>query len=252
MEITLTDKRTGNPQPVFQPRNGLAEQYGYSDLHMLAINNDVAGIRRAIAGGAQLGVRNIEKQTSAMVAVEAKRIRAAALLYRLGERADAHDGYLRTALMSAAADGEVDLICLIVYHLRRQGNPTGINAQDWQGNTAMHWAAEEGCAFAVKCLRWLGARDDITNRDGDTPMDLARRYKHLNSIRELERVTPAAPTIRNAEVRKLNLGHRAKATKSQVQRRRCAVRVSLAVTHVTDVERSAPAAPSEDRRQLAA
>lgn len=249
MEITLTDNRTAKSQPGFEPKNELAEQYRYSDLHMFAINNDVTGIRRAVDGGAQLGVRNLEKQTPAMVAVESKRIRAAALLYRLGERADAHDGYLRTALMSAAADGEVDLIYLIVYHLRRQGNPTGIDAQDWQGNTAMHWAAEEGCAFAIKCLRWLGARDDIRNGDGDTPLDLARRYKHLNSIRELERVKPVAPPIRDAEVRKLNLGHRAKA-KSQIARRGSAVRVS-AVKHVVDAARTLPAPPADSQRLAA-
>lgn len=247
MDITLTENLAGNPGLCSNRGMTFAEQYGYSDLHMLAINNDVAGIRRAIDGGAQLGVRNTEKQTPAMVAVEAKRIRAAALLYRLGERADARDGYFRTALMSAAADGEVDLICLIVYHLRRQGNPTGIDAQDWQGNTAMHWAAEEGCAFAIKCLRWLGARDDIHNKDGDTPLDLARRYKHLNSVRELERVKPVAPPIRDAEVRKLNLGHRAKAAKSPVARRRSAVGMSVAVPHVMEAKRSLTAPPTQSR-----
>jgi ankyrin repeat protein len=250
MENTLTEKAAANGQPDLEPKNSLAELYGYSDLHMLAINNDVAGIRRARARGAQIGVLNNEQQTPAMTAVEAKRIRAAALLYRMGEKADAHDRFKRTALMTAAADGEVDLICLVAYYLRRQGNKAGIDAQDWQGNTAMHWAAEEGCAFAIKCLRWLGARDDIKNLDGDTPMDLARRYKHLNSIRELERVTPVAPAIHHAEVRKLNLGHRATAAKSDGPRRRRTVGVPLVVAHIGNTLR--PCAAPAGTLQVAA
>lgn len=57
--------------------------------------------------------------------------------------------------------------------LIREGGRESVNAQDKQGNTALHYAVMLGSESAVKKLGSFGARSDTPNNDGFTPLDIA-------------------------------------------------------------------------------
>jgi ankyrin repeat protein len=51
-----------------------------------------------------------------------------------------------------------------------------VNLQDVKGNTALHYASENDDSALVKILIDSGAKLNILNKKGDTPLDWARRF----------------------------------------------------------------------------
>jgi ankyrin repeat protein len=87
-----------------------------------------------------------------------------------------NDGMLRwtqmqtaTELCKAALGGQVESLA----ELARAG--ADVNAQDWDGRTAMHVAAAEGNKAVVKTLLKAGGNTDILDRFGNSPKDEAVR-----------------------------------------------------------------------------
>uniref|UniRef100_A0A803VL21 Ankyrin repeat domain 42 n=1 Tax=Ficedula albicollis TaxID=59894 RepID=A0A803VL21_FICAL len=75
---------------------------------------------------------------------------------------------------------------VVVRRLVRSG-VVNINERDNKGSTLLHKAAERG---HIHCLQWLletGADCDITNDAGETPEDVAKRFRHLAAV---ELLTP--------------------------------------------------------------
>ncbi|XP_006903461.1 PREDICTED: ankyrin repeat domain-containing protein 42-like, partial [Elephantulus edwardii] len=61
-----------------------------------------------------------------------------------------------------------------------------INERDNYGSTLMHKAAGQG---HIACLQWLikmGADSDVTNKAGEKPSDVAKRFAHLAAVKVLE------------------------------------------------------------------
>ncbi|KAM6157490.1 ankyrin repeat domain-containing protein 42 [Rhynchocyon petersi] len=61
-----------------------------------------------------------------------------------------------------------------------------INERDSNGSTPMHKAAGQG---HIACLQWLikmGADSNITNKAGEKPSDVAKRFAHLAAVKILE------------------------------------------------------------------
>ncbi|XP_055479368.1 ankyrin repeat domain-containing protein 42 isoform X1 [Psammomys obesus] len=61
-----------------------------------------------------------------------------------------------------------------------------LNERDDTGSTPMHKAAGQG---HVECLQWLikmGADSNITNKAGERPSDVAKRFAHLAAVKLLE------------------------------------------------------------------
>jgi ankyrin repeat protein len=61
-----------------------------------------------------------------------------------------------------------------------------VNMQDWEGWTALHWAAWRGKADVAGALLEAGADPDTRNHHGATPLDCAKANRHAEIIGLLE------------------------------------------------------------------
>jgi hypothetical protein len=83
-----------------------------------------------------------------------------------------------TPLIAASASGRLKVV---EYLLRRRVN---INAQDPHGTTALMWAVFKGHRDVAKLLISKGADTKVIRDDGDTALDIARKWKQ-NEIASL-------------------------------------------------------------------
>lgn len=67
---------------------------------------------------------------------------------------------------------------------RELGNPIDVNAQDNLGNTLLHYAIEKGDKTVIPMLLAAGARLDIRNFKGETPLDILGAEILLNCVHE--------------------------------------------------------------------
>lgn len=95
-------------------------------------------------------------------------------------------GYMMNAVAfhKAAYKGHPEVLKLLIKdkHGQKVINDIGPN----NGYTPLHDAIWHGNTEAAKILIDAGARLDITNYEGDTPLELARRYKYIEIIKYLE------------------------------------------------------------------
>lgn len=172
-------------------------------LHGAARNGDLWGVRRALLDGVALEARNAELDTALIATAGWGELRAAEYLLRLGADARARNRALATALIAAAGDGHVDLVCLIAAHLVGAGLTEALDAQDANGNTAMHWAARDGSRQIISYLRWFGARNDIPNRHGRTPAEEAEEFGQGKAAEAARAPWVAEPTHKSDAVRRI-------------------------------------------------
>lgn len=81
----------------------------------------------------------------------------------------------------AAFKGDLEMLKKLI-----QDGVININERDNNGSTLMHKAAGQG---HIECLQWLikmGADSNITNKAGEKPSDVAKRFAHLAAVKLLE------------------------------------------------------------------
>uniref|UniRef100_A0A8C5YZF1 Ankyrin repeat domain-containing protein 42 n=1 Tax=Marmota marmota marmota TaxID=9994 RepID=A0A8C5YZF1_MARMA len=81
----------------------------------------------------------------------------------------------------AAFKGDLEMLKKLV-----EEGVINFNERDDTGSTPMHKAAGQG---HIECLQWLikvGADSNITNKAGETPSDVAKRFAHLAAVKLLE------------------------------------------------------------------
>ena len=122
-----------------------------SDLHNLARQQDVEGLRRAVEDRTFKSINSADE-----------------------------DGY--TALMVAAAlDAEAapEMVRILL-----AGN-AALERVDREGFTAMHWAAAVGHVGSVRALHARGANANATSEDGDTPLHRAAMLGRAEAVEVL-------------------------------------------------------------------
>jgi ankyrin repeat protein len=67
-----------------------------------------------------------------------------------------------------------------------------VNVVDKQGMTPLLWAAniDFGDTAMIELLLTSGAKTDARNKDGLTPLELARKHRHTTLIPVLEKSAP--------------------------------------------------------------
>lgn len=100
----------------------------------------------------------------------------------------------RTALMSAASNNNLDMVIAL-------RGCVGIdpNIQDNYFNyTALHWAVEavDLAPIVALLLQYDGININLKDKDGLTPLDLARNLEHSESVRILQESEPARSSFK--------------------------------------------------------
>ena len=95
------------------------------------------------------------------------------------------DGLQLTGLMIACREGNPGIVNRLL-----QVEGVLVNYQGVRKETAAHWACQGGHEICVELLVKVGTVNwNLRNRDGQTPLDLAIKYRHRN-IEEILRNIP--------------------------------------------------------------
>ena len=173
----LADKRLLKPHSI----NVIVYPDGTSWLLLCAQNttraNPVAAVKKLLEHGAAVDQRDMKEGKTALFRVCEQggehAVAIAELLLKAGADPDARDVLGRTPFMMATAHGNIQMLKLLIDH---QCKPQEI---DSEGNTALHYAAEQTSPDRVQLLRYLleEARVDktIANNKGETALDIAAK-----------------------------------------------------------------------------
>jgi ankyrin repeat protein len=132
---------------------------------------DLVRVRTLLARGADPNARDEDLRTPLFSAVLGGSVALLGLLLESRADVNARDNRGATALHFAAEEVLPEAATLLI------GRGADVNTQDDEGNTPLGRAvfSARGRYDVVRLLLKAGARDDIPNRSGETPRQLAER-----------------------------------------------------------------------------
>ncbi|KAL8786436.1 MAG: hypothetical protein Q9195_008206 [Heterodermia aff. obscurata] len=155
-------------------------------LILAAYRDNAYAVRALLDAGANINIRESEldaRGTALMRAADKDSVSVVHELLRRQIDWNAKDSYQRTAVHSAAINGSIDSLGVLL-SLR----DVEVNLQDINGNTPLHDAA--GLTYDSKCLELLlskGADIEIMNNRGKTAIDTARAQGAKKNIAILKK-----------------------------------------------------------------
>lgn len=142
-----------------------------ADLVASVFKNDVAGLRAALAQGADPNQRDRDGRPPLIHAALDNRLDAARILLEAGAQVDAQDGLGNSALHYAAQNYHAEMAALLI----APGGAT-VDITDMHGNTPL-WRAvfnSQGRGDVIAVLLKAGADSAHRNKSGKTPATLAK------------------------------------------------------------------------------
>lgn len=184
---------------------------GYSPLIMASVNElRLANAKFLVAHGADLTLRNDDRETALTMAVDGSVIELIKLLLRKGASIDDKNKDGNTPLMKAAGPRQAEIVKLLVeggadVNTRNAfgesplmksfskeatrillAHGADVNAKNNDGDTALMYAAMWSDAERAKLLVERGADLHAKNKKGETALDIAKRgYGNNNAMLDL-------------------------------------------------------------------
>jgi ankyrin repeat protein len=160
-------------------------------LRTAALGGDVEAVRAAIADGAAVNQMSVDGHTPILDAAREGHADVVALLLESGADPRIVDqGNMKaTPAHKAGYMGRTDVMRLLVADLRLELDAQG----PYNGYTALHDAVWHGHTDTARVVIDAGARLDLRDLYGRTPLDMARDYGYSELVDLLERAEGARP-----------------------------------------------------------
>jgi ankyrin repeat protein len=176
-----------------------ANLYGATPMREAATSGSTAVLKVLLDAGADADSTTAEGQTSLMVVARTANVEAAKLLLDHGAKVNAAETTEdQTALMWAADQGQEAMVRLLVAHGADVNRHSRVHENDIRvsaeprvkyepsgGQTALIYAARQGCVGCAKALVEGGAKINDVDPDGLTPLLFAVLNAHFDVARYL-------------------------------------------------------------------
>jgi serine/threonine-protein phosphatase 6 regulatory ankyrin repeat subunit B len=168
----------------------ITNQYGETPFMLGAVGGHLGVVKMLLhhMGGQGLDQTDYEGRTALCCAAIIGHAEMVAFLLSQGGQVDIRDHGGWTPLMAAAWSGQLVVVKMLLQHMGGQG----LNETDNEGKTALCHAAWEGheeCSSLFKemvaFLLSQGAKVDITDKDGGTPLRVAAFFGHVGVVKML-------------------------------------------------------------------
>ena len=149
----------------------ITDSDGNSPIHIVVKNNGNSDLLRTlIVEGYPIDTRNADGYTPVNYAIENNNLNLALILLENGANPfQTIDRKGTNGVTIALANNDKQMVAAIVKYA---GNLTDI-----QGNTILHYAAKSSSLEIVRTLVSYGLEKNIKNVSGETPYEVARRWK---------------------------------------------------------------------------
>ncbi len=177
----------------------IANVYGATPMSEAAIVADAAVLDALLRAGADVDSPNADGQTTLMVVARTSNVAAADLLIKHGANVNAREARKgQTALMWATAESQPAIVKVLLAHGADANARSTV--YDWErrvtaeprmknmpsgGFTPLLYAAREGCLECAQELVQAGAKVDMTDPDGITPILSALLNAHFDTAKYL-------------------------------------------------------------------
>ena len=146
-----------------------------------AFNGDLEEVQRLVSAGAVVDAADPDQRTSLMWAAFNGHTAVVDFLLEQGAKLNAKDSNGRNALMYASSGPFAETVDLLLT------KGAEVNVQGTlEGFTALMTAAAEGQVDVVRLLLAYGADPSLTDQDGDTAASFARQNDHSEVVSLLE------------------------------------------------------------------
>jgi ankyrin repeat protein len=171
---------------VAAPASG-APVFNANPFFLASYAGNAKSLKRLLGAGGKLDEAMIaigtSRTTPMLGAFKFGDMEVARTLLDLGAPVDFADGNGITMLGRSVLNNEIEMARMLI------ARGANVNSVDKLGMTPLLWAAniDFGDAVMVSLLLQSGARADVRNKDGLTPLELARKLGHASLIPALER-----------------------------------------------------------------
>ena len=154
------------------------DAFGRAPLHWAAMRGDYEVVEMLLRSGADPSISSVHNGQALHHAVQRGDLRSIDLLLKYGADVNARDSYQVTPLLNIFSPSKADLSCI----KRLIARGAMINAQDFQGATALAFAAQYDDAPGLETLLSYGAKVDLPTFDGETALTISVKSNTLNAI----------------------------------------------------------------------
>ncbi|MBX2839971.1 MAG: ankyrin repeat domain-containing protein [Gammaproteobacteria bacterium] len=152
-------------------------QTGGTPLMFAVLGNHITLARWLHQAGADINAKGSNGWSAATIAGAKGQAEMLRWLIEAGADMDSPDVYRFTPLMRAVDNQHVESVQILL----TQGKASA-NFKDESGNTALHFAVANQQSEVIQLLLSHGANPSDANRDGITPIDLAKQHPALSRI----------------------------------------------------------------------